>query len=149
MFASRTVRWAALAVLFVGCAIVACAWAEESDKKPAQTEPLTLRMYNVSDIALDREDHPLTASAFPVVQTETRQQPTAILPDPPPKSYGSVGMELIAIIQRTVSNQSDSGVAAWSDEGGPAAIEYVAPVLIITQTPAAHKRIEELLAQYR
>jgi len=57
--------------------------------------------------------------------------------------------ELIAIIQRTVSSQSDPTVAAWSDEGGPAAIEYMNGLLIITQTRRGHEKISDLLEQLR
>ncbi|MBM4020448.1 MAG: hypothetical protein FJ288_19375, partial [Planctomycetes bacterium] len=57
--------------------------------------------------------------------------------------------ELIAIIQRTVSNQSDPSVAAWSDEGGPAAIEYMNGLLIITQTRRGHEKVSDLLEQLR
>jgi general secretion pathway protein D len=57
--------------------------------------------------------------------------------------------ELIAIIQRTVSNQSDPAVAAWSDAGGPAAIEYMNGLLIITQTRRGHEKVADLLEQLR
>ncbi|MCX5676147.1 MAG: hypothetical protein NTX87_14160 [Planctomycetota bacterium] len=57
--------------------------------------------------------------------------------------------ELTAIIQRTVSNQSDPAVAAWSDEGGPAAIEYMNGLLIITQTRRGHEKVADLLDQLR
>jgi type II secretory pathway component GspD/PulD (secretin) len=57
--------------------------------------------------------------------------------------------ELIAIIQRTVSSQSDPTVAAWSDEGGPAAIEYMNGLLIITQTRRGHEKVSDLLEQLR
>jgi len=57
--------------------------------------------------------------------------------------------ELIAIIQRTVSSQSDPRVAAWSDEGGPSAIEYMNGLLIITQTGRGHEKVSELLEQLR
>ncbi|MBE3071158.1 MAG: hypothetical protein IMZ66_13065, partial [Planctomycetes bacterium] len=57
--------------------------------------------------------------------------------------------ELIDIIQRTVNNQSDPNVAAWSDEGGPAAIEYMNGLLIVTQTRKGHERVAELLEQLR
>jgi type II secretory pathway component GspD/PulD (secretin) len=57
--------------------------------------------------------------------------------------------ELISIIQRTVSSQSDPTVAAWSDEGGPAAIEYMNGLLIITQTRRGHEKVSDLLEQLR
>jgi hypothetical protein len=145
MFASRTVRWVALAVVVVGCAIVVRAWAEEGEKKPAKDEPLVLRMYDVKDLVIDRKDQPWQGTNLPVIEDSNRV--ITRLPEPP------IAIDrwecLVPILQRTVSSQSDPGVAAWSDEGGPAAIEYLAPILIITQTPAAHKQIEDLLGQYR
>ena len=57
--------------------------------------------------------------------------------------------ELQDIIKRTVSAQSDPGVAGWSDEGGPAAIEYMNGLLIITQTRRGHEKVAELLEQLR
>jgi type II secretory pathway component GspD/PulD (secretin) len=57
--------------------------------------------------------------------------------------------ELVAIIQRTVSNQSDPAVAAWSDEGGPAAIEFMNGLLIVTQTRRGHEKVADLLEQLR
>ena len=57
--------------------------------------------------------------------------------------------ELMAIIQRTVSSKSDPTVAAWSDEGGSAAIEYMNGLLIITQTRRGHEKTSDLLEQLR
>ena len=57
--------------------------------------------------------------------------------------------ELVDIIQRTVNNQSDPSVAAWADEGGPAAIEFLNGLLIVTQTRVGHERVADLLDQLR
>ena len=57
--------------------------------------------------------------------------------------------ELRDLIQRTVNNQSDPNVAAWSDEGGPAAIEYMNGLLIVTQTRIGHDKVSGLLEQLR
>jgi len=57
--------------------------------------------------------------------------------------------ELRALIQRTVNNQSDPNVAAWADEGGSAAVEYMNGLLIITQTTIGHEKISDLLDQLR
>ncbi len=57
--------------------------------------------------------------------------------------------ELVDIIQRTVNNQSDPNVAAWSDEGGPAAVEFMNGLLIVTQTRKGHERVADLLEQLR
>jgi hypothetical protein len=61
-----------------------------------------------------------------------------------------VGWQEVAdIIKRMVSNMTDPKVAAWTDEGGPAAIDYYDGVLVMTQTPEGHERIAELLALLR
>ena len=57
--------------------------------------------------------------------------------------------ELMDIIKRTVNNTSDPTVAAWSDEGGPAAIEYMNGLLIVTQTRRGHEKVADLLEQLR
>jgi len=57
--------------------------------------------------------------------------------------------ELRDLIQRTVNNQSDPSVAAWADEGGPAAIEYMNGLLIVTQTRTGHEKVADLLEQLR
>jgi general secretion pathway protein D len=57
--------------------------------------------------------------------------------------------ELQDIIKRTVNNTSDPAVAAWSDEGGPAAIEYINGLLVVTQTRRGHEKVADLLEQLR
>ena len=57
--------------------------------------------------------------------------------------------ELRQIITRTVNYMSDPSVAAWADEGGPAAIEYMNGLLIISQTRRGHTRLADLLEQLR
>jgi len=62
----------------------------------------------------------------------------------------AIGWQEVAdIIKRTVSGMTDPKVAAWTDEGGPAAIDYYDGVLIVTQTPQAHERIAEFFALLR
>jgi general secretion pathway protein D len=62
----------------------------------------------------------------------------------------SVGFdELRQIITRTVNYMSDPTVAAWADEGGPAAIEYMNGLLIISQTRRGHTKLADLLEQLR
>ncbi len=57
--------------------------------------------------------------------------------------------ELVDIITRNVNSLSDPSVAAWTDEGGPAAIDYMNGVLIITQTREGHQRVADLLDKLR
>ena len=57
--------------------------------------------------------------------------------------------EVIALLQRTVNHLSDRHVAAWSDAGGPAAIEFYQGVLVIAQTERGQERVREFLKQLR
>jgi len=57
--------------------------------------------------------------------------------------------ELVDIIQRTVNKQSDPNVADWSEAGGPAAVEYMNGILIVSQTRRGHERMADLLEQLR
>ena len=57
--------------------------------------------------------------------------------------------ELVDIIQRTINKQSDPNVADWAEAGGPAAIEYMNGLLIVSQTRRGHERMADLLEQLR
>ncbi|HUS44957.1 MAG TPA: hypothetical protein VM219_02880 [Phycisphaerae bacterium] len=57
--------------------------------------------------------------------------------------------ELMDIVKRNVNNMSDPDVAAWTDEGGPAAIDYMNGLLVTTQTRRGHERIADLLEMLR
>jgi len=57
--------------------------------------------------------------------------------------------ELVDIIKRNVNNLADESVAAWTDEGGPAAIDYMNGLLIVTQTRQGHTRVGDLLEKLR
>jgi len=57
--------------------------------------------------------------------------------------------ELIAAIQRNVSSCLDEETAKWSDEGGPASIEYYRGMLVITQTRRGHEEVDRLLRLLR
>jgi hypothetical protein len=117
-------------------------------------------MYNVSDLLIVNEDHPYQYTGLPRVNDDSGafqvDNPRPFFSDWPMSDPSAVSsalsyltQELVAIIQRTVSSQVDLAVEAWSAEGGRAAIEYLPPVLVVTQSAAGHRRIEELLEQYR
>jgi len=57
--------------------------------------------------------------------------------------------ELQDIITRNVNSVADPAVAGWTDEGGPAAINYMNGVFIITQTREGHQRVSDLLDKLR
>jgi len=61
----------------------------------------------------------------------------------------SDGLSLVEILERTINPRTNVRAAAWTDEGGPATIDYYGGVLIVTQTPEGHERIAELLALLR
>ena len=56
---------------------------------------------------------------------------------------------LANVIKCYASNFADPNVAAWTDEGGPAAIDYFNGVLIVTQTPEGHEQVARLLDMLR
>jgi hypothetical protein len=66
---------------------------------------------------------------------------------PPAGGGPPVFDDLRNVVQRVVNNMSNAAVAAWSDKGGPASIEYQNGLLIVSQTPEGHERISDLLRQ--
>jgi len=57
--------------------------------------------------------------------------------------------EIIDLLKRFVNNTDDPAVAAWSDEGGPAAAECFGDVLVVSQTERGHVRTGQFLRQLR
>jgi len=57
--------------------------------------------------------------------------------------------ELVDIIKRNVNSLADPSVAPWTDEGGPASIDYMNGLLIVTQTRQGHERVSDLLEKLR
>jgi len=155
--ASRTC-WLAAWTLVLGLLLAARAPAEEAPKQEP-LPPLVLRTYDVGDLLIEREDYPLEVDPLGFAGL-TVTYPT---PDDSGGGFGDLfgssaaatteppvgSQELVDIIQRAVNNAADLKVAAWSDEGGPAALEYVDQLLIVTQTDQGHKKVEELLALLR
>lgn len=58
-------------------------------------------------------------------------------------------VELINMIKQSVNSTSDPAVVQWSDEGGPAVTRYMPGLLIISQTDAGHRKIDDMLAVCR
>jgi hypothetical protein len=61
----------------------------------------------------------------------------------------SAGYEIEEEVMSGVTKKRFADVASWADEGGPARIECAGGVLLVTQTPAAHRRITALLQALR
>jgi len=62
---------------------------------------------------------------------------------------GQKMFEFYQEIKRIVNSASDPDIAAWTDEGGPASLDFQGYALIVTQTPAGQKRVAELLQKGR
>jgi len=128
----------------------------------AKIEPLVIRMYNVQDLMLGR-DFPYRSTVMP---------PTSLEPDMSGPAYGSAEAAaaaggrgqlfgateptedrsaasaltpnvLVDLIQRTVEPDS------WVENGGQGKIDRVGALLVVTQTAENHKKIAELLEQFR
>jgi hypothetical protein len=53
--------------------------------------------------------------------------------------------EFAALLKQTVNASSNSQVAQWSDEGGPATVHIFHGVAVISQTPEGHRKAAELM----
>jgi len=90
----------------------------------------------------DRLDRGLPVAVYPIRDLYARQA----------RSWDAehdAWQEVVALLQRTVNHPSDRQVAAWSDEGGPAVIEFYEGVLVIAQTERGQERVREVLKQLR
>lgn len=57
--------------------------------------------------------------------------------------------ELVGVLRRNVNNMSDRSVAAWEDEGGPAAVNFLGGALIVAQTHRGQERVMQFLTMLR
>jgi hypothetical protein len=90
----------------------------------------------------DRLDRGLPAAVYPIRDLYARQ------------AWSWDGeydwqQSIIALLERTVNCWSDRQMAAWSDAGGPAVIEFWQGMLVITQTERGQERVREFLKQFR
>lgn len=147
---SRTVRLGATA-LALGLVLAAASRAEEDQEEGATSEPLVLESYDVRDLVCVR-DPPAPRSWMPLPPGPMSGEFSKVFggaPQQPDVPEALDFDELRQIITRMVNYMSDRGVAAWADEGGPAAIECMPGVLIITQTAHVHQRLKHLLGTMR
>ena len=89
----------------------------------------------------DRLDRGLPAAVYPIRDLYARQA----------RSWDAEHgwQEVVARLEQTVHYPSDRRVAAWSDEGGPAGIEFYQGVLVVAQTERGQERVREFLKQLR
>lgn len=145
----------------------------QANSEEPQTGPLVIAEYRIEDFFI-RRDWSSSSLGLPDV-LNSNKEPNYLGQNPPGALralrglFGGAGprdesidwqerwlrgsIRLIDIIKRTVKNQIDPKVAAWSDEGGPASIDYSsyggAGVLIVLQTREGQKRVESLLEAMR
>jgi beta-lactamase regulating signal transducer with metallopeptidase domain len=62
------------------------------------------------------------------------------------KSLPEKWRELADLVQASANSGADRAVAAWADEGGPAQVQYLGGVLLVTQTRRGHERVAALLS---
>ena len=127
----------------------------------AKVEPVIIRMYNVQDLTLGR-DYPYRSAVVPPTSIDPYAEGASV-GQPIGQLYSVVGAGGVAapaadeaslssamtpqviaqMIRRTIDPDS------WDDAGGRGKIDYVGALLVITQTAENHKKIAELLDQFR
>jgi len=152
-----------LIALVLGLVIAVAGRCEEAAAPAPASEPATeevsepeeswlnlpLKTYNVHDLLCTRDvkgmrdwvTKPLklteTTMGFELFRDHTNDDPNL--------QRTLSADELQLLLMRTVNHGADRGVAPWSEEGGPAAMEYLPGVLIISQTTRGHERVQQAL----
>lgn len=63
--------------------------------------------------------------------------------------YSLDWQDLIDVLKRNINNMADPNVAPWTDEGGPASVDFLGGLLVIRQTRAGHEQAARLLGNLR
>ena len=156
---ARRFGWILLPAILAGFAFLVTGPGRAEEEETKKAEPLPVRTYRIEDLFLQRDWSARSLDLPDILDSHRPYYDTFeggfgnLFGENEPEE-GRIGwQELVDIVQRTVSNQSDPKVAPWHDERVPAAIEYLcigkAQILIVTQTPHGHERIEELLEALR
>jgi hypothetical protein len=114
--------------------------------------PLTLRSYDVHMAMAEIPDFGGLAPRFQFNTTTNQQQqgggggtlftqPQAAAEQQPPTPD-----RIIALIKQFVRNSDDPRIAPWSDDGGPASVQYLGGYLIVSQTYVGHMKVMKILA---
>jgi hypothetical protein len=149
------IRQIAKAAVVLAAVVLACVLAGAASSGKNESEEsvprLETRCYDVSDL-LDQDVGHSAAPMFTVLGSAMGSE--KLIPQFDgcfeTKETGDLGIEeLVDRIKRHVNHESNAAVAAWSDEGGPATIDWVANLLLVSQTQEAHKQIEDSLALVR
>ena len=150
MAAIRRLRWLAVVGAVVAAVFVVRAWAAEEKSDDSKAPVLILRTYDISALLAPVRDYP----CYDRYLEFDLEWPTNASPASNRGLFGGAGADREAgidwhdledVIKRTVNSMADPAVAPWTDEGGPAAVDFLDNCLIVTQTAAGHKRVEALL----
>jgi len=147
MAAIRRFHWLAVVGAVVVAILVERAWAADKESGDSEAPVLILRTYDISALLAPVRDYPCYARfEMGDVMEGAAGSVREMFGGGGAEVETSIGwQELVDIIKRSVNNMTDPSVAAWTDEGGPAAIDYLRSCLIVTQTAAGHERVEALL----
>ena len=149
------IRRIAKAAVVLSAVVLACVLAGAASSGKNESEEsvprLETRCYDVSDLLTQDVGHS-AAPMFSVLGSEMGSEklmtPFGVAVRTP--ETGDIGIQdLVDLIKRHVSAQSNASVAAWSDEGGPASLEWLANLLLVSQTAEAQKQIEDFFALLR
>jgi len=128
----------------VAAILVVKAWAAEEESESSKVPVLILRTYDISALLVPVENYPCQVQFYVGDMAGTKKALGEMFGGTEVET-SIVWQELVDIIKRSVNSMADPGVAAWTDEGGPASIDFFDNFLIITQTTAGHERVEALL----
>jgi hypothetical protein len=160
---ARRFGWVLVAAILAGFAFLVTGPGRAGEEEAKKAEELPVRTYRIEDLFLQRDWSAGSASMPDMLELERPYYAACVggfgdlfggKKDGKKPEGGPIGWQgLVDLIRRVLNSESDPKVAPWHDEGVPAAIEYLcigkAQILIVTQTPHGHERIEELLEAFR
>ncbi len=156
---ARRFGWILLPAILAGFAFLVTGPGRAGEKEAKKAEELPVRTYRIEDLFLQRDWSARSLHLPDILDLQRPYYDTSgggfgnLFGGNEPEESSIGWQEYVDIVQRAVNNEFDPRVAPWRDEGGPAAIEYMvfnrAQMLIVTQTPHGHERIEELLEALR
>jgi beta-lactamase regulating signal transducer with metallopeptidase domain len=152
----RPISWRGLtlAVVAAACLLVPVAAcrpttsAETVKTEAAKTEDAPA---DSAKTAVAKAEPAKTEKETPAVQGKGRLIDGGVILPPPPPEIAPLTPEeqlvvnLESVIMATVNPISDSKVAAWNSEGGPASLQFFQGLAIVSQTPEGQRKIIELL----
>jgi hypothetical protein len=116
---------------------------------PDEKPELHLRFYDVGDLIHSPVNQPLAAKMVSPTQLGKERQDTSFPPAPPPPPRGAEREDVLSaetlqkIMRETIAPDT------WADAGGLAGMRVVENMLLVRQTAAVHRQVEEFLEGLR